>query len=186
MMADNQESMGEALMGFWLAGALVVLVAGIVMGQFSKTKGVRAAGRGIVLIYIIALAALIVGCIGIMIKAPHGSNSGVLIFPAGFFAFIMWILWGVWASASEWDGIADKNDQEKLAWLEKKSEDMAAGLREELRQDRAEVGKFWISPSRRRKLRARISENEFLLKHAQTMDDRYRDHLEKKAAVKEG
>lgn len=170
-------------MKFFILGALVVLVAGIGMGQFSKSKGLRSVGRVIVLLYLLLMGALVLGCFGIMIRAPQGSNSGFLMFPAAFFAFISWILWGVWVSAREWDGIADKSDPEKLAWLEEKSEEMAARLQDELERDRAEVVKFWVSPSRRRKLRERIAENEFLLKHAETMDDRYRAHLEKKAAA---
>lgn len=169
-------------MKFVFLAALVVIVAGWGVAQFSSNKSLRAVGRGILLLTLLTLIALVIGCFGIMIAAPAGSGSGTFIFPAALFAFFAWIFWGAWTSTREWDQIADKSDAEKMAWLEKKSEEMSANLREDIERDQAELAKFWVSPSRRRKLRERVAENQFLLKHAETMDDRYRAHLEKKAA----
>lgn len=169
-------------MKFFILAALVVVIGGWGMAQFAPGKGLRAVGRVILLLTVLVFVGLIIGCFGIMIAAPHGSNSGFLMFPALIFGFFVWLFWGAWTTTREWDKIADKSDAEKLAWLEEKSEEMSANLREDLERDRAELAKFWVSPSRRRKLRARVAENEFLLKHAETMDDRYRAHIEKKAA----
>lgn len=161
---------------YYIAAVLTVIAVAWGVAFFSPSPPLRLGSRSLVLL--MALAAL-AGAGFCLIYPAFNSAAGVLIIPAMLLGLVTWLLFTVWSWLSQREdylalSAGDRTAADKLMFTEGLED-----IERRLARDRANVGRFWITPARRIRLRRQIAEQAGLLQGMKQMKHGYDEHQQR-------
>lgn len=119
-------------------------------------------GQIFLLLSFLAFFGAAIACIFFPIIKP-ATESGVLILlsvPLGLIGLVPWLMY---TTARAVIDDRRRTPEERKAFISESYEKISNDLEKQLETDKKDMGKFWISSTKRKKLRDNIRHNQFML-----------------------
>lgn len=155
---------------------ILVLCIAWCIAFFSSSRVMRGLARTLVLVIATGLLLAAVFC---LVYPVFNREAGILIIPAIVLGIGSWLLFPIWTMLRTRETYlalshADKAEADREQIMETVEE-----LERQIGEDRAKVGRFFITPTRRKQLRGRIAQNEFMLQGLRVMKGGHDEYVEK-------